>query len=349
MHIATLQFAPHLDAVAFNISRADALLATLTNTPQTLDLLVLPELAFTGYNFPSLAAIKPYLEPTAAGATTTWAKETAKRLNCHIIVGYPEYCAEDGRNYNSTVTVSPTGEVLLNYRKSFLYYTDETWAAEGPAGSCHAHIKSPGNEEQTHTPFFTGPIGGLANGARIGHGICMDINPYQFTSARWTDYEFATCMLDNNAKLVVLSMAWLTRLLPHELEADPSSADMETVAYWLERLLPFLAAPSSPAQNEEIIVVFANRCGTEGNVVGSVEVENGREVVETGDRVCYAGSSCVMEFQRGQGVRVFERGQGPGILGKGEEGVLVVDTEREARYLLSARKQWWGVQDEVGS
>lgn len=35
-----------------------------------LDILVLPELAFTGYNFKSSKEIKPYLEPTSAGITT---------------------------------------------------------------------------------------------------------------------------------------------------------------------------------------------------------------------------------------------------------------------------------------
>ena len=37
----------------------------------------------------------------------------------------PEY-------YNSSITVNADGKTLLNYRKSFLYYTDETWALEGP-------------------------------------------------------------------------------------------------------------------------------------------------------------------------------------------------------------------------
>lgn len=317
MRVATLQFNPSLGAVTFNIDRANTILRSLSAAHQ-LDLLVLPELAFSGYNFPSLDVIKPYLEPTASGATTNWAIQTAKRLGCHVTVGYPEHCQDDGRNYNSTVTVSPSGEVLLNYRKAFLYYTDESWAVEGPWGSSAQHTAN-------HKPFFTGSLGPLGP---VGHGICMDINPYKFT-APWTSYEFATTMLQQNVKLVVLSMAWLTRLLPEELSIEPSAPDMETVAYWLERFFPFLAA------DEEIIVVFANRCGTEGTQVGRVEVENGG-VVETGDMVCYAGSSCVMKFQTG-GVRMFERGEGPSVLGKGEEGVLVVDTEKAARYLLQSR------------
>ena len=311
MKVACLQFSPSLGSVQYNIDRASALLNA--SQPIGLDLLVLPELAFSGYNFPDLEAIKPYLEPTAAGPTTEWAIATAKRLHCHIIVGYPEVSTtvSGSRNYNSTITVSPAGQILNNYRKSFLYYTDEIWASEGPNGSAHVHT-------ETSKPFFCSTLGPLGN---VGHGICMDINPYQFTSP-WTDYEFANTMLNNNVRLVVLSMAWLTRLLPQDLEIEPDKPDMETIAYWLERFFPFVERGPS----ESIIVVFANRCGIEGNRIGTMHLENGTEV-EEGDRVCYAGSSCVMKFQGGA-VRMYGRDQGVAILGKGEEGLLVVDTDK---------------------
>lgn len=316
MRVGCLQFNPNLGAVKDNIDRANAILAA--NNPTQLDLLVLPELAFTGYNFPSLEAIKPYLEPTAAGITTKWAIETAWRLGCTVTVGYPEISTDSStgvtRNYNSTVTVSADGRILENYRKSFLYYTDETWASEGPAGSAFA--PSP---EISRKPFFVGQLDRLG---RVGHGICMDINPYRFT-APWTDFEFANTMLRENVRLVILSTAWLTRLLPEELEIEPDKPDMETVAYWTERFFPLIES----APREEIIVVFANRCGMEGNMAGSsTHIENG-QVAEEGDRVCYAGSSCVMRFQGG-GVRMFDRGEGVAILGKSEEGLLVVDTSQ---------------------
>ncbi|TKA46261.1 hypothetical protein B0A54_03068 [Friedmanniomyces endolithicus] len=322
MRIATLQLAPTLGAVEANIRLANSLLET--SRPTRLDLLVLLELAFTGYNFPSLKAIEPYLEPTASGPSTEWAIATARRLHCHVIVGYPERHTdpETGQmtNHNSTVTVGPSGEVLANYRKSFLYYTDETWASEGFRAT------------PWQQPFFlSSKLGGLGS---VGHGICMDINPYRF-EAPWSAYEFATAMLEANVKLVVLSMAWLTRLSEQELAVEPEKPDMETVAYWLERFYPLLHAGAG----EEVVVVFANRCGTEGNQVryGSVQVESAHEEVEPGDRVCYAGSSCAMRIQGGQ-VRMFEKaGHEVAILGKGEEGVLVVDTEQPARYLLQQK------------
>jgi protein N-terminal amidase len=315
MRVACLQFSPVLGDVKGNINRANAVLET--HRPERLSLLVLPELAFTGYNFPSLEAIKPYLEPTSTGPSAQWAIDTALRLSCHVIVGYPEVAtsttpSEPTRYYNSTVTVSPSGRVIVNYRKSFLYYTDETWASEGPAGSAF----------YTHTatckPFYCAPLSNLGT---VGLGICMDINPYKFT-APWTDYEFASTMLRENVRLVVLSMAWLTRLLPAELEERPNEADMETVAYWIERFFPFI----EQAPKDEIIVVFANRCGMEGNQTGVTHVENGQPV-EEGDRVCYAGSSCVMRFKNG-GVSMYDKGDGVAMLGKMEEGLLVVDTSQ---------------------
>lgn len=322
MKIATLQFAPRLGEVSQNIAKADSLLAQTTTS---LDLLVLPELAFSGYNFPSLAAITPFLEPTAAGPTTAWAIRTATARNCTVIVGYPEISApaspsEPPKNYNSSVTIGPKGEILANYRKSFLYYTDETWATEGFRSTA------------TQMPFFASSLGSLGV---VGHGICMDINPYQFT-APWTNYEFANAMLRNSCKLVVLSMAWLTRLTPEDTAASPTVPDMETVAYWLERFWPLQEAKLQ----EPVTVVFANRCGWEGEELGDRLMEHG-ERIETGNRVAYAGSSCVMRFQ-GRSVKLWEHFVGPnkgevGLLGKGEEGVLVVDTGSGAGFLLQQK------------
>ncbi|KAF2766779.1 carbon-nitrogen hydrolase, partial [Teratosphaeria nubilosa] len=332
MRVAALQLAPKLGSFDQNLQRANTLLAARDLKHGHIDLLVLPELAFSGYNFPSLETITPYLEPTAAGPSTRWAAETAALLGCHVIVGYPEIAtAADGttKNYNSTVTVNAKGEVVANYRKSFLYYTDETWAEEGANSlSPPAGLDIPKQDQ----PFFCGPLGDLSPGSNIGLGICMDINPYRF-AAPWSAYEFANSMLEGQARIVILSMAWLTRLVPAEVEEEPARPDMETVAYWLERFQPFLARASS---NPPIVVVFANRCGIEGNKIGGIHIDNGEEV-EEGSRVCYAGSSCVMRLQAGN-VRMYEKSKGEvAILGKGEEGVLVVDTEQPARFLLTQK------------
>lgn len=111
----------------------------------------------TGYNFRSLQHISPYLEPTAAGISSLWARTTALKYECVVTVGYPEKVDVTPRwpaspeYYNSAITVNAEGETIANYRKSFLYYTDETWALEGPDG------------------FYGGEIAGLGN---VAMGIC---------------------------------------------------------------------------------------------------------------------------------------------------------------------------------
>jgi protein N-terminal amidase len=174
MKIACLQFAPEVGRVQENIQRADTILRN-TQIPTDLTWLVLPELAFSGYNFHSLEEIKPFLEPTTSGISTQWAIQVAHHYACHVTIGYPEITpatpTHPSHQYNSTVTVSPTGQILANYRKSFLYYTDETWSSEGPGDN--THILS--NAASPDQPFYSGPLGDLGE---VTLGICMDINPH---------------------------------------------------------------------------------------------------------------------------------------------------------------------------
>lgn len=115
---------------------------------------------FAGYNFKSLREISPYLEPTGSGLSSCWAKNTALNYDCTVIAGYPEKVdvtdkwPADPEYYNSAVVVNSDGETIANYQKTHLYYTDETWALEGPNG------------------FYKGRIPGIG---RTAIGICMDI------------------------------------------------------------------------------------------------------------------------------------------------------------------------------
>ncbi|KAG4429387.1 hypothetical protein IFR05_015133 [Cadophora sp. M221] len=291
MRIGCLQFAPQVGDVDNNLNRADAVLSR--SNPQNLDLLVLPELAFSeaGYNFKSLQHISPYLEPTTAGITSLWARTTALKYDCIVTAGYPEKVdispkwPASPEYYNSAITVNAEGETIANYRKSFLYYTDETWALEGPDG------------------FYDGAIEGLGN---VAMGILlaasanqtssgMDLNPYKF-EAPWNAWEFAYHILHKEANLVIISMAWLTREDARAFSRTPKEPDMETLSYWIARFEPLIRAEN----DDEIIVVLANRCGTEDDAV-------------------YAGTSAVLGIQSGE-VKVY------GILGRGERELLVVDT-----------------------
>ena len=98
----------------------------------------------------------PHVEPTGAGPSSQWACTAARKYGCTVAVGYPEEAGAQEQApeyYNSLVVVNSGGEKLVNYSKSFLYYTDATWAREGPG-------------------FYGGK---LANLGQVAMGICMDI------------------------------------------------------------------------------------------------------------------------------------------------------------------------------
>lgn len=122
-------------------------------------------------------------------------------------------------------------------------------------------------------------------------------SPYRF-EAPWHAFEFAFHVLEVEANLVIVSMAWLTREEARAFSRFASEPDMETLTYWVQRLEPVIRAE----QEEEIIFIFANRCGVEDDAV-------------------YAGTSAVLGIQNGE-VSVY------GLLGRGEKELLVVDTER---------------------
>jgi protein N-terminal amidase len=227
-----------------------------------------------------------------------------------VAVGYPEAAEEGNYNtifdrhitaeagtvaYNSLVFVNSAGDVVAHYRKSFLYYTDETWAQEGQG-------------------FWAGvlPIGGGGQQVKAAAGICMDINPYRFESP-WTAYEFANHAREARAKVVVVSMAWLTRLNADEVAGQTTEPDQDTISYWVGRLSPLFGPQGAEA---EVIVICANRAGEEGSDPRIGEVR-------------YAGSSCVMGITKGQKVRIWD------ILGRAQEGVLLVDTESAPAYSIA--------------
>lgn len=92
-------------------------------------------------------------------------------------------------------------------------------------------------------------------------------------------------------------MAWLTTEDLGLYSSKSSEPDLDTLSYWISRLEPLIRAETE----HEIIVVFANRTGVEGNAV-------------------YAGTSAVIGIQGGE-VTVY------GLLSRGAKELLIVDTE----------------------
>jgi protein N-terminal amidase len=88
MKVACLQFNPKIGEVERNQKFASRLLEKYR--PGDIDVLVLPEMAFTGYVFKDKNHIKPYLEDSVTGTTVQWAKAQAIRLHVFVVVGYPQ-------------------------------------------------------------------------------------------------------------------------------------------------------------------------------------------------------------------------------------------------------------------
>ena len=118
-----------------------------------------------GYNFKSLSDISHFLEHSGSGISSLWSRTTALKYDCTVITGYPEKVdpalkwPTNPEYYNAAIVVNGEGETVANYRKTHLYYTDETWALEGPSG------------------FYGRRLEGLG---RTAIGICMDLKYVYF-------------------------------------------------------------------------------------------------------------------------------------------------------------------------
>lgn len=122
-------------------------------------------------------------------------------------------------------------------------------------------------------------------------------SPYK-SEAPWDDFEFGWHVVDAAANVVILTMAWHTHHDTSLFSRRPQEPDLETLVYWVQRLEPLLSAK----QEDEVIVIFCNRTGSEGDLM-------------------YVGTSAVLGIKRGE-VFVY------GLLGRGVKELLVVDTSR---------------------
>ena len=146
-------------------------------------------------------------------------------------------------------------------------------------------------------------------------GICMDLNPYQFT-APWEAYELCTHALAEKSEILVLSMAWLTQLPKQILLEQAEEPDLATLSYWIGRLKPLVDG------EKEVIVVCANRSGE----------EPGKNPIGEEDGVRYAGSSWVGKVGRGV-VRIWH------IIGRATEEVTVADTEVTPQWVIRMKAE----------
>jgi predicted amidohydrolase len=154
MRVAAVQFKPDKGDPTTSLAR---LCALADHAAQDADLVVLPEMAATGYIFRSADAVRPVAEP-ARGPTLAALGPVAARHGAWMVVGFPE--ADGDRLFNSALVIDPAGELRFTYRKTLLFDADLPWASPGDSGYAS----------------FDGEAG------RFTVGICMDLNDDDFVA-----------------------------------------------------------------------------------------------------------------------------------------------------------------------
>jgi predicted amidohydrolase len=93
------------------------------------DLIVLPELCFSGYSFLNYEEAAQVSE-SVEGPTFEAMKRISQKLKCYIAWGYVEVDTA-GKLYNSCSLVDPNGRLVESYRKMNLWGNDFLWATPG--------------------------------------------------------------------------------------------------------------------------------------------------------------------------------------------------------------------------
>ncbi|NUQ45542.1 MAG: acyltransferase [Phycisphaerae bacterium] len=149
MRIGYLQFEPVFGKPETNMQTIARLLEK-----EEFDLMVLPELAQSGYVFSSKNELEELAEEIPSGTFCSFLKKISADKKAFIVSGI---CERSRHNfYNSSILVSPDGKIET-YRKLHLFYEEKLWFSPGNIPLIAHEIRS----EQWGT-------------VRIGMMICFD-------------------------------------------------------------------------------------------------------------------------------------------------------------------------------
>jgi len=146
--VACVQMEPHVGASQDNVARALQRIETAARRGASL--IVLPELANSGYVFADRAEALALAESVPDGETSRSLAALAQRLGVHIVSGIAE--REGARLYNSALFTGPGGHIGV-YRKLHLWDNEKRFFEPGDLG----------------VPVFDTPLG------RIAMAICYDL------------------------------------------------------------------------------------------------------------------------------------------------------------------------------
>lgn len=126
MRAGFVQTNPVFGAVEANIETAAGMISGMQ-----ADLIVLPELFSTGYQFTSKEEALELSEEVPSGPATRALAALSKERRIHIVAGLAERAG--GKCYNSAVLTGPGGFIGV-YRKTHLFSREKLWFDPGDTG-----------------------------------------------------------------------------------------------------------------------------------------------------------------------------------------------------------------------
>ncbi len=145
MKVSIIQFAPHLANLEATLKDLDRLMSQVADS----DLIVLPELCNSGYNFTSQEQARASSEAVSDGRFLRYLHAFARQHGCAIVSGLNE--RDDEYLFNSAVLVTRNG-LVGTYRKLHLYLNEKDFFQPGNVGA----------------PVFE------VNGIKVGMLVCFD-------------------------------------------------------------------------------------------------------------------------------------------------------------------------------
>lgn len=130
INLGFVQFSPILNDLPATLDRLNQLIRQ-SLTEQAVDLLVLPELCNSGYNFESSEQAFQTAEATNESRFIDYLTQQCATYDMHIVSGFNERVGNS--LYNSAVLVGPTGH-LGTYRKLHLFLNEQDVFKPGDLG-----------------------------------------------------------------------------------------------------------------------------------------------------------------------------------------------------------------------
>ncbi len=130
MKTGYLQFKPELGKPKRNTEKVESFISE-----ESFDLLVIPELANSGYLFHEKEELINVSENPDTGKYCKMLKRMSKEKNAYIVSGFCESSTEEEGKvyYNSSILVYPDGEFRI-YRKTHLFYDEKKIFKPGNTG-----------------------------------------------------------------------------------------------------------------------------------------------------------------------------------------------------------------------